>query len=683
MISVQNNITAMTANRNLNINSSIKSKSMFRLSSGYSINRAADNSAGLSISEKMRSQIRGLDQASDNIQDGISLLQTADGALSEVHSMLQRMTTLTVQASNDTNTIKERQAIEKEISDLKLEINRIGHDTEFNTMKLFDGQKISNDNNLSTTTGRNYNLAGTPVDTTITDYAVTADVLLGVSINDNNSSWSSISDTLGNTLGDDLISAGKYSLSYNGVSLSFDVSASDTLEAITRAIGGLQFQVNVTPPKTSSISSLNFKLFTPTESPSISKDEFLNFIDQGSHIIFADEFGIGIDITSNTSWEDMFSNAGVSKEDGLKNGGTFTVGEPGKFELAIEIKPNSTIDSIIEELNGVVFDIDGKVSNHNVTECITPVGGIDATALSDLSLSNSFSQALGYNLSYMYDDDIVAVYNTLNTVEPENKYRIGIEFASNPENPSGHGMVLWLDTASKSRLESIFTPGDKTTTNGEVQLDFVNSLYGSSFSVSFQYLASMSYSDLFNNLNGQQAVKYTVNSTYQVSNLNTNPIDTTPKVDFQIDTSGLSSDDNSPQVGKDVFGRFAIQAGANSGQAIFLDIDKMDCTVLGLDDLSIFNSDEASNSITKLHAAVDTISKQRGKLGAYQNRLEHALNNADNSSENLQVAESRIRDTDMAKEIVVLSRQSILEQASQAMLSQANQSSNRVLQLLE
>jgi flagellin len=135
---------------------------MIRLSSGYSINIASDNSAGLSISEKMRSQIRGLDQASDKIEDGISLLQTAEGALSEVHSMLQRMTLLTVQAANDTNTEEERQAIEKEISDLKLEINRIGHDTEFNTMKLFDRQKISNDSNsLSPTTGGNYNLSGT------------------------------------------------------------------------------------------------------------------------------------------------------------------------------------------------------------------------------------------------------------------------------------------------------------------------------------------------------------------------------------------------------------------------------------------------------------------------------------------------------------------------------------------
>jgi hypothetical protein len=89
----------------------------------------------------------------------------------------------------------------------------------------------------------------------------------------------------------------------------------------------------------------------------------------------------------------MFSKTGVSEEDGLKNGGTFTIGEPGKFELTIEIKLNSTKDSIIEELNGVVFDIDGKLSNQNLTECITPVGGIDATALSDLSLSNSFSQA--------------------------------------------------------------------------------------------------------------------------------------------------------------------------------------------------------------------------------------------------------------------------------------------------
>jgi flagellin len=123
----------------LGITQNAQAKSSEKLSSGYRINRAADDAAGLSISEKMRSQIRGLTQASRNAQDGISLIQTAEGALNEVHSMLQRMNELATQAANDTNETVDRTAIESEISALVTEIERIGTDTEFNNMKLFDG----------------------------------------------------------------------------------------------------------------------------------------------------------------------------------------------------------------------------------------------------------------------------------------------------------------------------------------------------------------------------------------------------------------------------------------------------------------------------------------------------------------------------------------------------------------
>ena len=136
---VQHNMTAMNANRQLGITTSAQAKSSEKLSSGYRINRAGDDAAGLTISEKMRSQIRGLNKASDNAQDGVSLIQVAEGALSETHSILQRMNELATQAANDTNTTADRNAIQSEINQLTSEIDRIQSPTQFNTMNLIDG----------------------------------------------------------------------------------------------------------------------------------------------------------------------------------------------------------------------------------------------------------------------------------------------------------------------------------------------------------------------------------------------------------------------------------------------------------------------------------------------------------------------------------------------------------------
>lgn len=135
---INNNLMAFNAHRQLKLNASAQEKSLEKLSSGYRINRAGDDAAGLSISEKMRAQIRGLQQASRNAQDGVSLIQTAEGALNETHAILQRMRELAVQAANDTNVTADREAIQKEVDQLYAEINRISVNTEFNTQKLLN-----------------------------------------------------------------------------------------------------------------------------------------------------------------------------------------------------------------------------------------------------------------------------------------------------------------------------------------------------------------------------------------------------------------------------------------------------------------------------------------------------------------------------------------------------------------
>jgi len=153
---VQHNMAAANSNRQLGINATNLSKSTEKLSSGYRINRAGDDAAGLSISEKMRGQIRGLDQASTNAQDGISMIQTAEGAMNEIHSVLQRMRELTVQAANDTNVTADRTAIKDEITALTNEIDRIASQTEFNTKKLLDG--TATDINLQVGANRGQNI---------------------------------------------------------------------------------------------------------------------------------------------------------------------------------------------------------------------------------------------------------------------------------------------------------------------------------------------------------------------------------------------------------------------------------------------------------------------------------------------------------------------------------------------
>ena len=156
---VQHNLTAMNTSRQLNGVTGALSKSTEKLSSGYKINRAGDDAAGLSISEKMRSQIRGLNKASSNAQDGISLIQVAEGALNETHSILQRMNELATQAANDTNTSTDRTAIQQEVDQLTSEINRIQSTTQFNTMNLLDGSFTGKNLQVGSLSGQKIDIA--------------------------------------------------------------------------------------------------------------------------------------------------------------------------------------------------------------------------------------------------------------------------------------------------------------------------------------------------------------------------------------------------------------------------------------------------------------------------------------------------------------------------------------------
>ena len=182
---VQHNLSAMNTNRQLSGISSAQSKSTEKLSSGYRINRAGDDAAGLSISEKMRGQIRGLNKASTNAQDGISLIQVAEGALNETHSILQRMNELATQAANDTNTSADRTAIKSEIDQLSSEITRISTDTKFNTMGLLDGKFTGKNIQVGSLAGQIISISISKVDAaslSVNALAVTSNTKAGESI---------------------------------------------------------------------------------------------------------------------------------------------------------------------------------------------------------------------------------------------------------------------------------------------------------------------------------------------------------------------------------------------------------------------------------------------------------------------------------------------------------------------
>ena len=182
---VQHNLTAMNANRQLGITTSAQAKSSEKLSSGYRINRAGDDAAGLSISEKMRSQIRGLNKASDNAADGVSLIQTAEGALNESHSILQRMNELATQAANDTNTTVDRNAIQAEVDALTSEIDRIQSTTQFNTMNLIDGTFTSKNLQVGALSGQTIQISISKMDAAsigISGLSVSGNVAAGKSM---------------------------------------------------------------------------------------------------------------------------------------------------------------------------------------------------------------------------------------------------------------------------------------------------------------------------------------------------------------------------------------------------------------------------------------------------------------------------------------------------------------------
>lgn len=578
---IQHNIQAMNISRQMNIATGRKLKSIDILSSGYQINRAADNSAGLSISEKMRAQIRGLSRASANAQDGISLLQTADGALSEVHNILQRMRELSVAAGNDTNVDIDRNAIGEELDQLTKEIDRIGNDTEFNSKKILDGSCSSS--GLSQTEKNKF-------------------------ISWLNGSW--LNDAalkIENSLGWKLESGSE-------LSVTFTKSNSNYIASMSGWYLGDNFTLDInTKYLTDGIT------YQGTDGPTIG--------------------GIAADrvITHELVHQYMFDNVSYKA-----------------------IPDNWFIEGLAEAVNGAS---DTRFS------------------LFEIGKSNSFSLI----------NDGIQNFDFLGNQGGYDTYTIGYLATSY--------LYQKVEGVAAGKFEEMLAEMDQTDESfRDLVAKYTPAATYEDFITQFKNASQAAFDDTINDPN-----------SYDTFLKNECGIDILDGNADPIGTSDASSSNVIPNSGSAVMPGAAsttltlgsgsvvnihwdtdairqgitLQIGANSDQSMVISIEKISSEALGVDGLNVSNYNNASKAITSCDEAIKAVSSIRSNLGASQNRLEHVIANLDNTAENLQNAESRIRDTDIAKAMVEFAKASILEQAGQAMLSQTNKNAESILTLLQ
>jgi len=519
---INHNLGAMNANRNMGINQSNAGKSMEKLSSGLRINRAGDDAAGLAISEKMRGQIRGLDQASANAQDGISMIQTAEGALNETHSILQRMRELAVQSSNDTNVSVDRGEIQKEMDELAKEVTRISNNTEFNTQKLING---------------------------------------------------GIADT--------------------GIkSAKFHVGANSNQD-ITLSVNAMDAKsLGVSRDKTTSAT------------------------------------GVGADLVTGATFT---GDLGIGVQDGAVITATYTSGSTTAAKAAVKTGDVNLAGSI-------AFDTATDITINGVNVNLTNVKALGAAYDGATNVANVAAKLqLDINATALNGQYTVGVSGTKLTISSTATGSAAKVDLTGSDVATGATLLGITSLGSVSGVNTVVVPDKVTLTSNKGATQTVNVL-GADTSINV------------------------TNGNFQGMKLNLGGAAST--------LGGGLADTVTVTATSTAAAAATFTSGAKTADAV---------TEAGLDVSTQIN---ASTAITTIQSAIETVSAERSKLGAYQNRLEHTIANLGTSSENLTSAESRIRDVNMAKEMSTFSKNNILAQAAQAMLAQANQQPQQVLQLL-
>lgn len=589
MTVIAHNILASYTSRQLGITGNKKAKATEKLSTGYRINRAADDAAGLQISEKMRSQIRGLKKASENAEQGISLLQVADGALSEVQNMLQRVNELVIQAANDTNTYEERSAIQKEINEIMSEIDRVGTDTEFNTQKIFQGGfEYVHDPN------------GDPID--ISNIPISDLQLANTALNHE-----------------------PFSPSANASHLNLSVS---TKEGYTPITWNMIFAQGNTSHSTVRYTYTDDLGQSVTASKELNNMAVSNYNYNGTDtytrtLSFTDDAGISFDIEQKIK-------VGVND------------GEKQYYTMSYEVKNNSTKDVKLD----FMFNADTAYNNNDTCEGYY----INGSKVNNFCLYTSPSNSEYIDQNPAYVKDIAAITDGFSVIDVDD----ALPFAEK---------ILW-DAAGAPDTLSI---GNWQSNTGDWEYyDNLASKLGGNTNGRDLAFSMIWNRDLAANGTQKFSFQYGIVDFTKDNNLNGITVNNTPDKGAATDTLQLW-----------------IQSGANTEQGMYVEIGKLSTRNLGVYGLNVSSYENANSSITKVQDAITKVSKQRSYIGAQHNRLEYAVRTDDNTAENLQAAESRIRDTNMAKEMAEFSKNNILEQAGMSMLSQANQNRDGILRLLQ
>ena len=620
---IQHNISALNAYNKLSGNNKALAANLQKLSSGYKINKAGDDAAGLAVSEKMRAQITGLEVAQKNSLDGISLVQTAEGALTEVHSMLNRMVELSSQSANGTYDQSNREKLQDEIEQLESEINRIADATNFNGIKLLDGSmdganvataKISGLDDLKSTAG--------------------------------GGSLAAVSGEFadGTTLG------------INTIAHKDDVPAkktSFTVDLGNIALGGVdqldtndKLEINVKIAGTDNKITLNKAALTTADT----------------------------DVDNKLSTKELATALQASLTNGEKalTDGTgtadfkVTVGEDGR-SLVFEQKADPSVATDVVQAPAEV------VSTWTPADATkTPQLGQDYTvSVTDATTGNVAAPGRlashGFELdgSKLQDGDAIKIGNETYVFKTEADSKL-------TQEALGDGVKLVDISDLKDKLAST-TAATKNAAIQEVAERLTQAAVGNDmFTVGVQ--------------NGTSKMTFTEKPDY-AANAGKDAVDlsTGDKVREQFKFGKVTVTEPTAEELAKAGKSLRLQIGDTADDYNQLEVDIKDChaDALGVGGLDITTQDGAAEAIAKINAAIDKVSSVRGNLGATQNRLDHTINNLEATTTNITEAESRIRDTDMAKEMMAYTKNNILVQASQAMLAQANQVPQGVLQLLQ
>lgn len=702
---INHNMASLNTYGRLSANNTATSKSLEKLSSGLRINRAGDDAAGLAISEKMRGQIRGLDQATRNAQDATSMLNTAEGNLNEVHSILQRMKELATQAANDTNVGIDRGEIQKEINQLTSEINRVGNTTEFNTQKLLDGggSQILTKGAITVTDGGVAGQIGSvqTVVTSATGKSMASFTANGytVSIEANNTTNNLGGKTIKFVAG--ATAAGSESITDDGSgNITVKVHADSTLANIQTALdnsasfsGNGGVTLSITNTSTGAATASTAKLsggVSPTDvqlaAATTTASSFstgggtvargvYSFDVKDAFVKAGDTFKLKIaNGASPDGWSEITltaSNTGAGNVSTGATAGTFEIGTAANRATAEQQAAN-----IVAALkDNTAWDIDGSGKNIDQVYDISYNGSsvilTEKTALGpQASVKNgSFTTTTAVKGAYDYthtSSDMVEVGGSF-IIDGQEISVVDGASADDADKIAAGTAILRTSTAGSTAADQMTLLKDAVNRNAALNNKY--SATDSSGTLTLTQKAGYASSS-------EPTIKTTTKAgqsftaTFQIgANMGQSmSIEINDMRAQAIQISGATAGGAASVAGAVFTATKTVTNGTDNTNVEFA--------------LDVSDHTKATAAIKVLDNAINKVSAERSKIGAYTNRLEHTINNLGTSSENLTAAESRIRDVDMAKEMMSYQKNNILSQAATAMLAQANQQPQGVLQLL-